>query len=45
MALKFPDSADSADLAAAGYSQVIILGGGTDSVSTSATADYLILVV
>ena len=43
MALKFPDSADSADLAAAGYSQVIILGGGNDSVSTSATADYLIL--
>ena len=43
MALKFPDSADSADLAAAGYSQVIILGGGTDSASTSATADYLIL--
>ena len=28
MVLKFPDSADSADLAAAGYSQVIILGGG-----------------
>lgn len=43
MVLKFPDSADSADLAAAGYSQVIILGGGTDSASTSATADYLIL--
>lgn len=43
MALKFPDSADSADLAAAGYSQVIILGGGNDSGSTSATADYLIL--
>ena len=37
MALKFPDSADSADLAAAGYSQVIILGGGTDSASTSST--------
>ena len=43
MALKFPDSADSADLAAAGYSQVIILGGGNDSASTSTTADYLIL--
>ena len=43
MALKFPDSADSADLAAAGYSQVIILGGGTDTVSATATADYLIL--
>jgi len=41
--LRFPDSADSADLAAAGYSQVIILGGGNDSVSTSVTADYLIL--
>ena len=43
MPLRFPDSADSADLAAAGYSQVIILGGGNDSVSTSVTADYLIL--
>lgn len=43
MALKFPDSADSADLAAAGYSQVIILGGGVDNVNTSATADYLLL--
>ena len=43
MVLRFPDSADSADLAAAGYSQVIILGGGTDTVSTSTTADYLIL--
>jgi hypothetical protein len=29
LVLKFPDSADSADLAAAGYSQVIILGGGS----------------
>ena len=43
MALKFPDSADSADLAAAGYSQVIILGGGTDSASTSATTDFLLI--
>jgi hypothetical protein len=31
LALKFIDSADSADLAAAGYSQVIILGGGSGS--------------
>lgn len=34
MALKFPDSADSADLAAAGYSQVIILGGGDSTATT-----------
>ena len=45
MALKFPDSADSADLAAAGYSQVIILGGGNDTAgtSTTATADLLLV--
>ena len=34
MALRFPDSADSADLAAAGYSQVIILGGGDSTATT-----------
>jgi len=34
LALKFPDSADSADLAAAGYSQVIILGGGDSTATT-----------
>jgi len=32
--LKFPDSADSADLAAAGYSQVIIMGGGDSTTTT-----------
>jgi len=34
LALRFPDSADSADLAAAGYSQVIILGGGDSTATT-----------
>lgn len=37
MSLSFPDNADSADLAAAGYSQVIILGGGNSDSATTWT--------
>lgn len=40
MALKFPDLADSADLAAAGYSQVIILGGGDGGNVNSVSYDF-----
>lgn len=40
MVLKFPDSADSADLAAAGYSQVIILGGGDLDIIDSVSYDF-----
>jgi len=40
LALKFPDLADSADLAAAGYSQVIILGGGDLDIIDSVSYDF-----
>lgn len=40
MALSFPDNADSADLAAAGYSQVIILGGGDGNNVNSVSYDF-----